>query len=339
MDDFRLTGEAMQTGSECILLTADRPWKSGAIWHKKPISLRAPFKATLKFMIGCKDQNGADGMVFVLHPLGNQQGFEGEGMGFAGLQPALGIEIDTWINGHLHDPVEDHIALLQNGSVSHLDNLAGPVKLPNLEDCRHHSLTVQWSPLEKQLDIYLDGEQVIQYQSDLRHDLFKGKDAIFWGITAATGDHSNRQEICFEKLDYTLTENMPPLSLTGSSRDSLIGGKVVILDNLQFNTGSATLKKLAKSELEEMVYILREHPEKRLDIFGHTDNIGSEALNQQLSSQRAQAVADFLISKGVDPKQLNPRGFGETYPIADNNTLKGRLKNRRVGFRLMPYYP
>jgi len=339
ISDFRLTGEAFQTGSDCILLTADRPWKSGAIWHKKPVSLRASFTADLRFMIGCKDDAGADGMVFVLHPLGNQEGFEGEGMGFAGIEPALGIEIDTWVNGHLGDPLEDHIALLRDGDVSHRNNLAEPVLLPNLEDCNQHNLKIQWTPEKQQLNIYLDGEQVIQYRADIRHEIFKGIDQIYWGITAATGDYSNRQEICFETLEYSLTEEMPPLELAGPKKDSLTGGKLITLDNLQFNSGSSRILPISKDELDELVFILKQNPKKRLDIIGHTDNVGSEDRNQELSRRRAEAVADYLISKGIDPQQLNPRGLGEAYPKADNTTPGGRSKNRRVVFRLVPYLP
>lgn len=337
--DFRLAGEAFQTGSDCILLTADRPWKSGAIWHKKPVSLRAPFTAELRFMIGCKDEEGADGMVFVLHPLGNQEGFEGEGMGFAGLRPALGIEIDTWTNGHLGDPFEDHIALLRNGNVTHMNNLAEPVRLENLEDCTQHNLRIQWTPSKLQLNVFLDDKQLIQYRADIRHEIFNGIDQIYWGITAATGNYSNRQEICFETLKFSLSEEMPPLELAGPLKDSLTSGKMISLDNLQFNSGSSRILPISKDELDELVYLLKKYPKKRLDIIGHTDDVGSEERNQELSRKRAEAVADYLISKGIDPKQLSPRGFGEIYPVADNTTPFGRSRNRRVVFRLVPYLP
>ena len=339
INDFQLTGEALRTGSDCIRLTADRAWSSGAIWHKKPISLRAPFETTIKFMIGCKDNSGADGMVFVFHPHKSSTGFEGEGMGFAGLNPSLGIEIDTWQNWHLGDPEEDHLTLLANGNIKHENNLIAPIKLRNLEDCSRHILNIKWVPKTNLLTISIDGRMLIRYQKNIRHKIFDGIDEIYWGITAATGDYSNRQEICFDELNYTLTENITPLNLDKAKRNELIGGKPVTLDNLQFESGSTRLLPPARVELDELAILIQKHPDKRLDIVGHTDASGNAERNLDLSQRRAKTVANYLISKGVAPHLLSPKGYGEEYPIANNNSPNGRAKNRRVEFRLVPYYP
>jgi outer membrane protein OmpA-like peptidoglycan-associated protein len=338
VDDFRLSGEAIRTGSNCIRLTPDRTWSSGSIWHKKPISLRTAFEATIEFMLGCKDEEGADGLVFVFHPHAEQLGYQGEGMGFSGLNPSLGIELDTWLNEHLADPGEDHVALLKNGSVHHHTNIIGPVSVSNLEDCRRHTLAIKWSPKNNHLKILLDGTQLIQYNKNIRQEIFSGIDEIYWGLTAATGAYSNRQEICFKELKYTLSEDLPPIEMY-TKKEDLLEGKPVILSNIQFKTGSSTLLPMAKTELAAMANILKKNKDKRLDIFGHTDDVGSPETNLKLSGKRANVIALYLEALGVDPKQLNPRGYGEEYPITGNTTSSGRSKNRRIEFRLLTYYP
>lgn len=334
IDDFNLSGDAVKTGANCIRLTPDRIWSGGSAWHKQPIDLSGPFEMKLQVMLGCKDADGADGIVFVFHPYARRTGYQGEGMGFAGLEPSLGIEIDTWLNEHLGDPYQDHIALLRDGSVHHGNSLAGPARIPNIEDCREHPLTVRWTPAKLQLTIELDGKEVLSYRGDIVSEIFRGNSKVYWGVTAATGAYNNRQEICFEKLEFTKVEEVKPLELDGPKGKELLKGEVITLDNLQFESGSATLLSTSKAELARLAEIMRKYPTLKLDIFGHTDNIGGAGANQQLSSRRAGAVATYLGSLGIPDKRLSAKGFGEKYPIASNDTSLGRLKNRRVEFRL-----
>ncbi|MCB0571010.1 MAG: OmpA family protein [Phaeodactylibacter sp.] len=334
ISDFRLGGEAVVTGDNCIQLTPDREWASGSIWYKEAIGLNAPFEMELKVMLGCKDGSGADGIVFVFHPYAQRTGYQGEGMGFAGLEPSLGIEIDTWLNEHLGDPLADHIALLRDGQVDHRFSLKKPVAIPNIEDCRQHPMKVSWSPDEQRLRILLDGKTVLTYEGDIVDRVFKGNSKVYWGVTAATGAFSNRQAICFDKLEFTKAEDIPPLELSGKKAGLLLKGEIITLDNLQFESGSATLLPLSKAELDRLALLMKHHPGLNLDIFGHTDNVGSAGANQALSQRRSEAVARYLMDKGIPRHRLRPKGFGELYPIASNDTPAGRLKNRRVAFRL-----
>ena len=334
INDFDLSGDAVFTGANCIRLTPDRIWAGGAAWHKQPIDLNGPFEMKLQVMLGCKDASGADGIVFVFHPEAHRTGYQGEGMGFAGLEPSLGIEIDTWLNEHLGDPYQDHIALLRDGRVHHHFSLAGPNPIPNVEDCREHPLTVRWSPGSRQLSIELDGKQVLSYRGNIVQDIFRGNSKVYWGVTAATGQYNNRQELCFEKLEFTRAEELKPLELDGVKGKKLLGGEIISLDNLQFESGSANLLPASKAELNRLAEIMRQHPSLKLDIFGHTDNTGGAGANQQLSLLRAQAVATHLRGLGIPAKRLSAKGFGEKYPIASNSLPSGRLKNRRVEFRL-----
>lgn len=100
--------------------------------------------------------------------------------------------------------------------------------------------------------------------------------------------------------------------------------------NIYFNTGSAKLLSKSFAPLDSVVKVLTEDPNLKLSIEGHTDNVGKEDANQQLSENRAQAVKDYLIGKGIDEGRITSQGFGETNPVADNNTAEGRARNRRV---------
>jgi outer membrane protein OmpA-like peptidoglycan-associated protein len=105
-------------------------------------------------------------------------------------------------------------------------------------------------------------------------------------------------------------------------------------DNLEFRTSKDIILSDSKPSLEELSEVLTERPEWTLEISGHTDNVGNADKNMVLSKKRAESVMRFLISKGVSESQLVIKFFGETTPIADNNTAEGRQKNRRVEMKI-----
>lgn len=105
---------------------------------------------------------------------------------------------------------------------------------------------------------------------------------------------------------------------------------------VQFDTGKATLKTESYTILTQIANILNRYPAYNLSISGHTDNTGGAAANQTLSERRAKSCYDYLITRGVSPSRMNYAGFGESRPISDNNTLRGRTLNRRVEFNLIP---
>lgn len=116
--------------------------------------------------------------------------------------------------------------------------------------------------------------------------------------------------------------------ITGSS-------EIQILKQVQFATGKATILKNSFPILDEVVRLLKVNLEiTHLDIEGHTDNKGSDDLNEKLSNDRANSVMKYLIEHGIDAGRLSAAGFGPRRPIADNNTADGRQKNRRVEFHI-----
>lgn len=112
-------------------------------------------------------------------------------------------------------------------------------------------------------------------------------------------------------------------------------GSKMVLNNIFFETNKATIKPESAAELERVAKLLKENPTIRLEISGHTDNVGSYRANQRLSEQRAKSVVDYLISQGVESSRLEYKGYAFNQPIADNNTPEGRAQNRRVEFKVL----
>jgi OmpA-OmpF porin, OOP family len=112
--------------------------------------------------------------------------------------------------------------------------------------------------------------------------------------------------------------------------------RIDLSETVQFETESAVLLDRSKTLLDDVARELADHPEiRKIQIEGHTDSTASNRHNVKLSRERVASVRSYLIGKGVDPKRLTTKAFGETKPIASNKTEEGRAKNRRVDFRIM----
>jgi OmpA-OmpF porin, OOP family len=109
------------------------------------------------------------------------------------------------------------------------------------------------------------------------------------------------------------------------------------LDNVEFKFGKATLQAISFPELNELTEYLNDHPSVRIEIAGHTDNIGSNADNLKLSLQRAASIRSWLIKNGISANRIIAKGYGSNEPVADNTTEEGRKKNRRTEVRILSY--
>ncbi len=107
-------------------------------------------------------------------------------------------------------------------------------------------------------------------------------------------------------------------------------GPVMTLSDVLFDTGRATLKPGAARDLDRLAQALKDNPNTRVIIEGHTDSVGGDDYNQALSERRAEAVADALRMRGVPPDRYDARGLGKSFPVASNSTQAGRQQNRRV---------
>lgn len=107
--------------------------------------------------------------------------------------------------------------------------------------------------------------------------------------------------------------------------------------NVFFATGSAKLLKKSFASLNDVVEVMKENPSYNIDIEGHTDNTGSDTLNQRLSNDRAASVRQYLVDNEIEESRISSVGYGEERPVADNSTVAGRAQNRRVEMKLRNY--
>lgn len=105
---------------------------------------------------------------------------------------------------------------------------------------------------------------------------------------------------------------------------------------ITFATNQASIQPQFRGTLDQVASTLSEYPKTMIDVLGHTDSDGAEAYNQTLSERRAQSVADYLSSHGVQSVRISTRGYGEMQPIASNETPEGKAQNRRVEIKIVP---
>ncbi|MFK3890943.1 OmpA family protein [Sphingomonas sp. NPDC079357] len=109
-----------------------------------------------------------------------------------------------------------------------------------------------------------------------------------------------------------------------------------IPSGINFAYNSANVQPQFRTTLDKVAGVLADYRETYVDVYGHTDSTGSDSYNQDLSERRARSVADYLSSHGVQDARIATRGFGETQPIASNETEAGRAENRRVEIKIVP---
>ena len=128
----------------------------------------------------------------------------------------------------------------------------------------------------------------------------------------------------------------PNPTKNGCPRVRVTETEVFILEQVQFDTSKATIKKVSDSLLDNVAGVLKDHPELlKLEVQGHTDTKGVKISNQLLSQARAESVKKALIKRGIAAKRLTSKGYGQDQPIATNDTEEGRTKNRRVQFKII----
>ncbi|MCC7244517.1 MAG: PD40 domain-containing protein [Saprospiraceae bacterium] len=148
-------------------------------------------------------------------------------------------------------------------------------------------------------------------------------------------ENFNLTETASFDAPFQLNINLQPIGGDSSTTTpAQAEGKPIVLRNIFFEVGAATLLSASNQELEQLIGLMRDNPRVRVQINGHTDNQGNDADNQKLSEARAKAVYDALIAKGIPAERLRYKGHGETRPVADNDTEEGRQLNRRTEFEV-----
>ena len=129
-----------------------------------------------------------------------------------------------------------------------------------------------------------------------------------------------------EKSEKVLTPTKVPIKEVN---------QIYTFKNVLFDFDKAELLSASYKELNQLYEYLKEFPNFKIEIYGHTDNVGLEKRNKELSELRAKAVSDYLISLGLDSNRIKSFGFGSSKPITTNATPSGRQTNRRVAFKLI----
>lgn len=143
----------------------------------------------------------------------------------------------------------------------------------------------------------------------------------------------NRKGYLFYSEPYPLSKNVADSTYKKDiSLQPIEVNASLVLKNILFETNSAQLQPVSLVEINRLLQLLNDNPTLKVQINGHTDNVGKPADNLKLSAARAKSVVDYLISKGINATRLSYKGFGETKPIADNKTEAARALNRRTEF-------
>lgn len=197
---YTLNGSARQDNCNCYTLTPELLGQSGSVWNNNKIDLSRSFDFRFNVYLGCRDANGADGIAFILQTVNSSVGRSGAGLGFEGVSPSIGIELDTYRNGDYNDPDFDHISILANGNLKHGSDLAGPIEASatsnNIEDCNWHVLRIAWNATTKEITTYFDGVLRLTAKIDLLKDIFGSAESVYWGFSGSTGGLYNEQKFC-----------------------------------------------------------------------------------------------------------------------------------------------
>jgi OOP family OmpA-OmpF porin len=151
------------------------------------------------------------------------------------------------------------------------------------------------------------------------------RDQVLLGARTRQAQRAQQQAQAATSQVQQLQQELAALKTQQTDR-----GLVLTLGDVLFETGKAELRPGALRNLYPLVTFLQKYPERRVLIEGHTDSVGSESSNLDLSQRRADAVRDFLLQNGVNAAQITTRGYGKASPVASNDTATGRQQNRRV---------
>jgi OOP family OmpA-OmpF porin len=135
-------------------------------------------------------------------------------------------------------------------------------------------------------------------------------------------------------FDYKDPQNFNPLSLD-VYLDPIKAGKAVVLNNIFFATSSYALEDKSKTELDKIVNFLKLNSKVIIEFGGHTDDVGSDKDNLELSLKRAKSVYEYIINKGIPAARLKYKGYGETKPVVPNDSEEHRQLNRRIEFKIL----
>jgi OmpA-OmpF porin, OOP family len=153
------------------------------------------------------------------------------------------------------------------------------------------------------------------------------------GKTVKDGNEMWIEVVTLGGDDYFLTIILKELmkqDVTASNMFEALNRDGHIALYINFDTGKSIIRDESKPIIEQIIQMMKQNPDLKIGVEGHTDNVGSPASNKTLSEARAKAVVSAIVGQGISADRLSPAGYGQDKPVADNNTEEGRAKNRRV---------
>ena len=190
-------------------------------------------------------------------------------------------------------------------------------------------------PLKAAIELIdLDAQQGI---SRVQSDSITGRYLMVLTEGADYALYANRDQYLFKSMTFDVQqrdEELQPVTVD-IYLDPVEKGRETVLNNIFFDTDKYDIKPRSEPELRKVILFLEENPSIRIVVNGHTDNVGTADYNQKLSANRAQAIHQYLVQAGIAEERLSFRGYGAEQPIADNDTDKGRRRNRRIAFEIL----
>jgi gliding motility-associated-like protein len=215
--DFKINGGTTYSNN-VYTLTPDLGGQNGSVWNQNRVYLDQDFDFKTKVFLGSND-DGADGIAFVLQNQSLSAGSSGGGLGYAGISPSFAVEFDTYQNAG--DPTQDHIALIANGNTGANHSTYTPVHEVQMENGQWHTARFVWDASAKNFQVWYDGVLIHNATIDLKADIFNGRPYVYWGMTAATGGAKNLQKVEFESYCYVQQVSTSALAGTNNTAASL----------------------------------------------------------------------------------------------------------------------
>lgn len=185
-----------------------------------------------------------------------------------------------------------------------------------------------------------EGGAEVKVTNETIHSIITKQSHAGDGIFRAQLEAASDFTVVGKKANYI--SNIEKLSTKGLNRSATLYvklelgieeakvGQSIVLNNIYFEVGKENIKTEFSTDLDKLIQFLKDNPDTRLEIQGHTDNTGSLALNTRLSQARASSVVNYLVKNGISSSRLLAKGYGPSMPVDNNNTAEGRANNRRV---------
>ncbi|SMD36898.1 Tetratricopeptide repeat-containing protein [Reichenbachiella faecimaris] len=189
------------------------------------------------------------------------------------------------------------------------------------------------SPLSAEIKLYkLDNEK---FYSELSSDKESGEYTVVLSEKNQYGLYVSSKGYLFQDFSFSFDEiKVFDSNLLDIKLEPVKIGATTVLGNIFFDFNEYTLQRSSMSELKEVYDFLKQNPNVKVEISGHTDNVGTAAYNLELSTKRAKSVYDFLLFKRIRAEQISYVGYGHAHPVAPNDNLENQSMNRRIEFKI-----